>query len=112
MSVIFRRTIVPTSAKPQAISYAHNLIAELAPVAVEATHRFAGAENRVDDLLRKDAGQQRADRAARAVHAEGIEGIVVAEDRLHFRDHEIADQPGDKSDRQRGHGCRRIPPPA
>src|SRR5580692_1691078 len=37
--------------------YANNLIADLAPVAVEAPPRFAGAEYRVDDLLRKDAGE-------------------------------------------------------
>src|SRR5271163_621266 len=71
--------------------YAYKLITKLAPVAVQSSNGLARAENRVDHLLRKDPGQERADRAACAVNAEGIEGIVIAEDRFYFRDHPVAD---------------------
>src|SRR5580704_15464281 len=80
--------------------YTHKLVAELAPVAVHSADRFACAEDGIDDLLRKDSGQKRADGAARTVNAEGVEGVIVAENRFYLGDHEIADQAGDKPDRQ------------
>ena len=44
-------------------------------------HRVAldQAGRAADGLDREDAGQQRADDAADAVHAEGVEAVVVAE---------------------------------
>jgi hypothetical protein len=75
------------------------LVAELAPVSVESADWFARAEDGIDHLLRENAGQERADSAARAVNAESIQRIIIAEDRFYFRHHPIADQAGDKSDR-------------
>ena len=52
----------------------------------------------------EDAGEDRAQRSARAVHAEGIQRIVVAELALHRGHHEEAEDAGQETDQQRGKG--------
>src|SRR5271169_622786 len=83
--------------------YAYKLVAELSPVTVHSAYGFTRAENRIDHLLREDAGEERADGAARAVNAESIESIIIAEDRFYFRHHVVADQTRDKANRQGRH---------
>src|SRR5271167_91105 len=83
--------------------YAYKLVAELSPVTVHSAYGFTRAENRIDHLLREDAGEERADGAARAVNAESIESIIIAEDRFYFCHHVVADQACDKADCESGH---------
>ena len=92
----------PDKRKSQAIS-AHELIANLSPVTVKPAHRFARAKNRIDYLLRKNSREQRSNRSACSVHAEGIKRVIIPEDGLHFRHHPMAASAGDESDYQRGH---------
>src|SRR5579862_3228275 len=83
--------------------YADELVAELTPVAVKSADGFACAEDGIDDLLREDSGQESADGAASAVNTEGVEGVVVAEDRFYLGHHEVTDEASDKADGERRH---------
>ncbi|MCY1287001.1 hypothetical protein D9M70_359840 [compost metagenome] len=51
----------------------------------------------------EDAGQQGADDTADAMHAEGIQGVVVAQLALQAGGAEVADHAGDQTDDQRTH---------
>ena len=74
---------VPTIASTQAISTPPSLIRDLLGLAVdqpERQHFAAGVlQAIVDSAGREHAGEQRAQRSARAVHAEGVQRVVVAE---------------------------------
>ena len=82
-SQIFRIIKVPTMASPQAMAVPISLIQHLPGIAVHPTERqhFAGGilETVIDGVGRKNSGQYRAQRAACAMHAEGIERIVITE---------------------------------
>ena len=69
--------------RPQAIADADHLIQHLARVAVHQPERMSLAgcvfQRVVDGIGGEDAGQNRAQRAARAMDAEGIQRIVVTE---------------------------------
>src|SRR5579859_2528550 len=67
--------------EPPGNQNSHQLIAKLSPVAIQTAHRLASAENRIDHLLCENSGQKRADGATRAVHAERVQCIIIAEDR-------------------------------
>ena len=67
------------AAKAQLASNADQLYPELAGVAVEEAVVAVG----VDSGSRKQAGGQGAPGAADAVHPEGVQGIVIAQLRLH-----------------------------
>ncbi len=56
----------------------------------------------VDEIRREDARQDGAQRAARAVDAESVESVVVAEAVLNGRDHKEAENAGEKTDQQSG----------
>src|SRR5207253_6323121 len=84
--------------------HAHQLVSHLAPVTIEPAHRLSHAKDGIHDLLRENAGQQRANRAARAVHAESIERVIITEGRLDPGDHREATYSGDRSDHERRHG--------
>jgi len=82
---------------------ADKLIEDLAPMAVDAARGDALAVNGIDDTGGEYAGEEGAESASRAVNAEGVEGIVVAEAGLNLEDHEGADEAGGKADENRGH---------
>src|SRR4029077_4707909 len=82
---------------------ANELIGNLAPVTIEATDRLTHAKDRVDDLLRENTGEQRADGAACTMDPESIERIVVAEHGFGLGDHPVAKQAGDETDAERRH---------
>jgi len=54
------------------------LIAHLAPMAVQSTDWFTRAEDRVDNLLREDAGQQGANGAAGTVDTDDRDAASAA----------------------------------
>src|SRR5579862_4578334 len=56
------------------------LIADLAPVTVDAAGGNALAECGIDGLRGENSGEQRTDGSAGAVDTEGIERIVIAEE--------------------------------
>ena len=82
-SQIFRMTSVPTIASTQAMPHADQLVQHLPGVAVHQAqrHGFAGGilQAVVDRVGGEDAGEDRAQRSAGAVDAEGIQRVVVAE---------------------------------
>ena len=98
MSQILRITRVPTIARPQAMATPMSLVDDLAAVAVHQAERqdLAGGilESVVDGAGGEDAGEDGAQGSARAVDAEGIQGVVIAEPGLHAGDHEVADHAG------------------
>ena len=65
------------------------LIQDLMRVAIKEAHIQCIAlgifEDSVHEFCREETGEKRADCAAGAVDAEGVERIIVAEDRFHFR---------------------------
>src|SRR5262249_3944585 len=85
---------------------ADQLVPDLPDVAVHPSERqrLAGGvlKTVVDQVGGEDAREDCAYGAARAVHAERIERIVITELALHYRDHEVAYDACDKSDKQRG----------
>src|SRR6185437_4142734 len=99
----FEQNDGPYQRKAPSNQNAHQLIAKLSPMAIQTAYRLARAENRVDHLLCEDSSQEGADGATRAVRAEGIQGVIIAEDRLYFRHHEVADQARDKANRESRH---------
>src|SRR5439155_22647172 len=82
----------------------NNLVADLSPMSIDRAYCLASAEDGVNGLRGEDPGKQRADCAACTVDTKCIERVVISEDRLDFRHHQIADQSSDKADEQRGHG--------
>src|SRR5215467_7185168 len=64
---------------------------------------FGVFEDRIYGARRKDSCKQRADGSSRAVDAEGIERVVVAEARLDLRHHQIAEHTGNKAYEESGH---------
>src|SRR5262249_1582641 len=81
----------------------HELIPYLAPVTIEPADGFARTEDRVDDSLRENTREARADGAARTVNAESVKRVVVAEDRFDLGHHPVADQASNEANRQRWH---------
>src|SRR5580692_1199097 len=86
---------------------ADRLISQLAKVPV---HHADGKrvplgilENRIDGAGGEDAGQQRANGSASAMHAEGIERVVVTESGLYDGNHRITKNSGDEADQQCRH---------
>src|SRR5262249_55935646 len=75
--------------------HADQLIAHLSPMAVARAHRLALSKNRIDDRLRENAGEQGAGGAAGTVDAEGVQRVIIPEQRLHLRYHQVADDAGD-----------------
>src|SRR5207248_6177459 len=57
----------------------NQLIAYLRPVSIDRAYGFAGAKDGVDRLRGKDPGEQRAHCSARAMDAESIERVIIAE---------------------------------
>src|SRR5579859_3099804 len=82
---------------------ADELIANLSPAAIEPPNWFARAEDWIDDLLREDAGEQSPDGAARTVHTERIERVIIAENGFNASDHEVAECARKESDDESGH---------
>src|SRR5262249_12811180 len=72
-------------------------------MAVQATNRLARGEDRIDDLLGEDAGEESADCSAGAMYAERIERVVVTEYSFDLSHHEVAERTGDESDNERRH---------
>src|SRR5215831_10283015 len=80
--------------------HADQLIAHLSPMAVASAHRLALSKNRIDDSLRENSGEQSADRAAGPVYAEGVQRVIIPEERLDFRYHQVAEHPGDQANEE------------
>src|SRR5580704_5019601 len=83
--------------------HAYKLVAELSPMSIHSADWFACAENRIDHLLREDAGQEGADGATRAVNSKSIQRIIIAEDRFYFCHHPIPDHASNKANRESRH---------
>ena len=81
----------------------NGLVEHLAGVAVDPAHGLAGVDV-VDLLGGEDAGKERAQSSADAVHAEGIQGVVIVELLLDGGDHEEADHAGGRADQDGGEG--------
>ena len=96
MSQIFRMTSDPTIASSHAMPRADHLIHHLRAVAVHHAERqrLAGGilQRVVDRVGGEHAGEDRAQSSARAVDAERVERVVIAELRLDARHHEVANQ--------------------
>src|SRR5262249_4001330 len=75
--------------------HADQLIAHLSPMAVARAHRLAPSENRIDAPLRANSREQGADRAPGTVDPEGVQRVIIPEERLHLRHHQVAEHPGD-----------------
>ena len=65
---------------------------------VESANGLSVAEDRIDEHGAENAGEQRANRAPGAVHAEGIKGIIVSENGLEFCDHPVAERARNRTD--------------
>ena len=88
-------TSVPTMAEHHGDGDAHQLVADLArscrrPCRAGVRLPCASLEDGVDGAGGEDTGEQRAECPARAVNAEGVQRIVVAEARLHVGDHAVS----------------------
>src|SRR5256886_3305931 len=70
---------------------------------IQTAYWLTRSKNRVDHLLRKNSGKQSSDRAARAMHPESIQRVIIPEESLHLRHHPIAHRPGNNADCQRRH---------
>ena len=108
MSTTLKRMREPTpdhtSVVTTALIWAHDLGDEVVvgDLAGRVVHDAGAAERRIH----QDAGPDRADDAADAVHAEHVERVVVAERVLHRGAEEQADRAGDEAEHERAHRSR------
>ena len=106
-STNFKITKVPTAPRTQAIHDPDELIEQLVRISFQQARGenvpLRIFENRIDRAHREYSRQQRAQGAAGSMHSESVERIVIAKPRLHFRDHQVAENSGDQSDHQGGH---------
>src|SRR2546429_3717627 len=75
---------------------------------IQTAYWLTRSKNRVDHLLRKNSGKQSSDRAARAMHPESIQRVIIPEESLHLRHHPIAHCPGKNADCQRDRKSTRL----
>src|SRR5579863_10036529 len=80
------------------------LVEHLMPIAVDGAGGLAGSVDGIDNPGSEDAGEERSERSTRAVYAECIQRVIVAEDRLDLEDHEGAEKSRRKSNGERRHG--------
>src|ERR1019366_5194997 len=76
------------------------LVEELPPVAVDGAGGDVLAVDGVDGAGGEESGEQGAKGSASAVHAEGIERVIIAEHALYLEDHEGAEEARDDANEQ------------
>src|ERR1017187_1165404 len=76
------------------------LVEELPPVAVDGAGGDVLAVDGVDGAGGEEPREQCAQGSASAMHAEGIERVIVAEHALYLEDHKGAEEAGDDADEQ------------
>src|SRR5215472_7459997 len=80
---------------------AHQLVAYLTPVPIQAADRLSFAKDGIHRGSSAHAGQQRSNRSPRPVDAKRIERVIVTEDGFELRYHQVAKNPRNKTDPQR-----------
>ena len=74
---------------------------------IDSARRSIFAKDRIDKARGEKPGEQRTERAARAVNSESIKRVVVAEPGFHSKYHEGTESSCQQSDQKGGEGLNK-----